>query len=111
VLFAMNQRYPDAKQQFLEAVAINPEHVQAYVDLGTLCLDTRDYAEAITYSQRALALDPSRLNCHLNIGLALRAQGRRNEAIEQFKYVLSVSPNDPDANRELRQTLATPGGS
>jgi len=111
VLFAMSQRYPEAKEQFLEAVAINPEHVQAYVNLGTLCIDTREYAEAITYSQQALALDPSRLNCHLNIGLALRAQGRRDEAIEQFKYLLSVSPNDPDATRELRQTLATPGGS
>jgi Flp pilus assembly protein TadD len=108
VLFAMNQRYREAKDQFLEAIAINPEHVQALVNLGTLCIDTREYAEAITYSQRALSLDPKRLNCHLNIGLALRAQGRRNEAIEEFKYVLSVAPNDPDANRELRQTLATP---
>jgi tetratricopeptide (TPR) repeat protein len=106
VLFAMNQRYREAKDQFLEAIAINPEHVQALVNLGTLCIDTREYAEAITYSQRALSLDPKRLNCHLNIGLALRAQGRRNEAIEEFKYVLSVAPNDPDANRELRQTLA-----
>jgi protein O-mannosyl-transferase len=111
VLFAMNQRYAEAKQQFLEAIAINPEHVQAYVNLGTLCVDTREYDEAIAYSQRALALDPKRLNCHLNIGLALRALGRRNEAIEQFKYVLSAFPNDPDANRELRRTLALPGGS
>jgi protein O-mannosyl-transferase len=110
VLLAMNQRYPEAKEQFLEAAAINPEHVQAYVNLGTLCIDTRDYAEAVTYSRRALALDPKQINCHLNIGLALRAQGRRNEAVEQFKYVLSLSPNDPDANRELRQTLAMPGG-
>jgi tetratricopeptide (TPR) repeat protein len=111
VLLGMHHRYPEARDQFLRAIAVNPEHVQAYVNLGTLCIETGDYAEAIAYSQSAVNLDPRLPNAQLNIGIALRAQGRYSEAIKQFEYVLSVSPNDAEASRELRQTLAIKRGS
>jgi protein O-mannosyl-transferase len=101
----------EAKQHFLKAIAIDPEHVSAYVNLAALCGQTADFAGTITYSQRALQLDPTLSICHYNLALALRAEGRLDDAIRHFRDVLNLSPNDPDATRELTRTLAMRGGS
>jgi tetratricopeptide (TPR) repeat protein len=74
--------------------------------LYALCGETGDFAGAITYNERALVLDPTLLICHDNIALALRAQGRLDEAIDRFRYLLTLSPNDVDAERELDRRRA-----
>ncbi|HUE16619.1 MAG TPA: tetratricopeptide repeat protein [Planctomycetaceae bacterium] len=104
-------QYREAKAHFLRAIEIDPDHVSAYVNLGALCGETGDFAGAITYNERALALDPTLLICHYNIALALRAQGRLDEAIDRFRYLQTLSPNDVDAERELDRTRAMRRGS
>jgi|HubBroStandDraft_6_1064221.scaffolds.fasta_scaffold01769_5 cytochrome c-type biogenesis protein CcmH/NrfG len=103
--------YQQAKQHFLRAIEIDQDHVSTYENLGALCGEMGDFAGSITYNERALQLDPTLLICHYNIGLALRAQGRLDEAIGQFRYLLSVSPGDADARRELDRTQAMPHGA
>jgi tetratricopeptide (TPR) repeat protein len=111
LLFWQRHEYQQAKQHFLRAIEIDRDHVSTYENLGALSGEIGDFDGSIVYNQRALQLDPSLLICHYNIGLALRAQGRLDEAIGQFRYLLSVSPADADARRELERTLAMQRGS
>jgi len=104
-------QYREAKQHFVRAIQIDNDHVSAYVNLGALCGETGDFADSILYNERALELDPTLSICHYNIALALRAQGRLDEAIDRFRYLLTLSPNDVDAQRELDRTRAMQRGS
>jgi tetratricopeptide (TPR) repeat protein len=70
-----------------------------------------DFAGSIAYNQRAIALDPASSICHYNLALALRAQGRFDDAIRHFQDVLNLSPNDADATRERDRTLEMRRGS
>ena len=63
------------------------------------------YADAIALSQRALEIDPSLLTCHSTIALALRAQGRLDEAIRQYRYLIEAAPSDEQMRIELARTM------
>jgi tetratricopeptide (TPR) repeat protein len=111
LLLWKRHQYQEAKQHFLRAIEVDKDHLSAYENLGALCGEMGDFAGAITYNQRALQLDPTLRICRYNIALALRAQGRLPEAIDQFRYLLKVAPQDADATRELDRTLKMLRGS
>jgi tetratricopeptide (TPR) repeat protein len=79
--------------------------VNAYINIGVVCMALGQYADAITLSQRALEIDPSLLTCHSTIALALRAQGRFDEAISQYHYLIETAPSDQQSRIELARTL------
>jgi tetratricopeptide (TPR) repeat protein len=57
--------------------------------------------EAISHFETALRIDPTSLDAHVNLGIALSGlPGRRPEAIRHFEAALRVKP-DP----EIRQML------
>jgi tetratricopeptide (TPR) repeat protein len=85
--------------------------VSAYINLAALCGQLGDFAGSIAYNQRAIELDPASSLGHYNLALALRAQGRIDDAIRHFRDVLKLSPNDADAKRELDRTRAMQRGS
>ncbi len=98
--------YKSAKQNLLHAVAINPDHVNAYAWLGTADLELGDYRETIAASQRALELDPKMVRARHNLALALLATGRTDDAIRQFEYLVNLLPDDPEARQNLERALA-----
>ena len=111
LLFWKRRQYQDARQHFLRATEIDTDHVSAYQNLGALCGEMGDFAASVNYNQRALELDPTLRICRYNLALALRAQGRLGDAIDQFRFLLKTAPDDADAKRELERTLAMPRGS
>ena len=111
LLLWKRHQHQEAKQHFLRAIEVDKDHLSTYENLGALCGEMGDFAGAITYNQKALQLDPTLRICRYNIALALRAQGRLPEAIDQFRSLLKVAPGDPDATRELDRTLEMMRGS
>ena len=57
------------------------------------------YNEAITYLDRALAIDPNYKEALNDKGLALYNLGRYDEAITYFDMALAIDPNYKDALR------------
>jgi Flp pilus assembly protein TadD len=106
VILCGRRQYDQARRHLLRAIEVKPNYSQSYVNLGVLSMVTGHYADAITDSQHALELDPSMLGCHHTIALALRAQGRLDEAVSQFRYLVRMSPEDRQARLELERTLA-----
>jgi superkiller protein 3 len=57
--------------------------------------------------QRALELDPNYALAHNNLGIVLEAQGKRPEALRQYRLALDANPDYEDARFNL-QRLQTP---
>ncbi len=61
-----------------------------------------DYASALVFYQRALQMDPGDATLALNVAIGLETIGRATEAIEKYRYVLSLDPTLNDARERLR---------
>lgn len=77
--------------------------MNAYINIGVVCMALGQYADAIRFSQGALEIDPSLLTCHSTIALALRAQGRFDEAISQYHYLIEACRATSKAESSLRE--------
>jgi tetratricopeptide (TPR) repeat protein len=61
---------------------------------GVELLDAGKYEEAITYFDKALAIEPNDVDALNNKGIALHNLGKNQEAIALFDKVLLIKPND-----------------
>jgi arylsulfatase A-like enzyme/Flp pilus assembly protein TadD len=65
-----------------------------YESLSGIALNQKDYANAIVYGEKAVALKPGRMEVHYNLGVAY-AQSQQNEAAaKQFEQVLALMPGN-----------------
>jgi Flp pilus assembly protein TadD len=112
LLLLKRRKFEEAKRHYLRALEIDETFVNAHVNLAFLCLTMGDNSAAIAHAERALELHPPQPQaCHVCIGLALRGQGRLDEAIHRLRYAVELSPNDEIAKRELARTLEMKRGS
>jgi tetratricopeptide (TPR) repeat protein len=56
-----------------------------------------DFDKAADLLKHAESLDPNNITSKINMGIILRHQNKRNEAIAEFNQVLAVSPENPAA--------------
>jgi serine/threonine-protein kinase len=90
----------DALLQRLLDEALLPNPVPALDTLGTLRLQAGRTAEAAELLERAAALQPS-AGLHYKLGLALAAEGRRQEALDSLRAARDLDPE----SEEIRQAL------
>ncbi|HEY4739279.1 MAG TPA: tetratricopeptide repeat protein [Candidatus Acidoferrales bacterium] len=78
--------HPDAAiVEFKKAGELDPKLAAAFVDLGAVLIEKRDYAAAIPPLKHALELDPNLEGTQRLIGYALLAQGYATEAIPHLE--------------------------
>ncbi len=56
----------------------------AYVDLGTIYMDRKEYAEALAATQRAVKLDPGQPDMHFRLGRLYQAMGNTTAAEKEY---------------------------
>jgi tetratricopeptide (TPR) repeat protein len=71
--------------EFQKAAELDPKLAAAFVDLGDVFIEKRDYAAAITSLKRALELSPNLEGAHQLLGYALLARGYATEAIPHLE--------------------------
>src|SRR5580658_3349510 len=74
-----------AVAEFQKAAELDPKLNAAFVDLGGVLIEKRDYAAAIPPLKRALELSPNLEGAHQLLGYALLAQGFAAEAIPHLE--------------------------
>ncbi len=74
-----------AVAEFQQASELDPSLTAAFVDLGGVLIEKRDYADAIPPLKRALELSPDLEGAHRLLGYALLAQGYATDAIPHFE--------------------------
>ena len=98
-----------ALEHYRKAAAFPSPSAQFHADLGDAFLAIGQFDEAIQQCQRALELDPGRVDVHNNLGAALVGRGRIDEAMAHFQRVLEITPDDAEAHNDLGFALAARG--
>jgi tetratricopeptide (TPR) repeat protein len=72
--------------------------------MGLLSLHAEQYDHAVEWISRAIRQNP-KTEYLTNLGIALRNQGRREEALKVFDKAVQLDPNDADLWRNLGNAL------
>jgi protein O-GlcNAc transferase len=74
-----------AIEEFQKATVSDPNLVEAFLNLGEVYLETRDYSDAVVSLKHALELKPELEAVHLQLGYALLAEGYAEEAVPHLE--------------------------
>ena len=110
-----NGQLDAALVEIQKATQLDPKLAVAFVDLGDVYIEKREYAAAIPPLKRAIELSPSLEDAHRLLGYALLAQGYADEAIPHLQKAHEVNALGialleagklPDAVTVLQRALA-----
>ena len=94
--YISKQLFQEAIVEYEKAIALKPNHKEAYNKLGTCYNQQNDYNNAIKMFQKAVSLDPNYkdayinlVNCYFNLGNCYIQQKKYNNAIEIYNKMIS----------------------
>jgi Flp pilus assembly protein TadD len=90
-----------AKKHLRLAIDIAPHYAEAWNELGVVCYQTGDYPAAEQHFRRALQEDPGAYWALVNLGGALLALGKNQEALEINQRAVKRAPQDALAHAQL----------
>ncbi|HXN65158.1 MAG TPA: tetratricopeptide repeat protein [Candidatus Acidoferrales bacterium] len=88
----------EAYERVLEA---DPDHVHAWMNLGTLHYEQGSLAEAAECFRRAAASEPTNALAHYNLGSVLEALGELGEARTHLRRAIALNERSADAHYNL----------
>lgn len=98
----LEESRPDqAADLYLRLITVEPDHVAAHVNLGTIYYNQSDYKGAERHYRAALALDPSYSLAYFDLGNVLDETGRVQEAIQIYLSAIKHTPGYGDAHYNL----------
>jgi arylsulfatase A-like enzyme/predicted Zn-dependent protease len=100
-LDSVEGRVDEGIRKVREALAGDPEIVEAYLMLGTMNEKAKREAESLAAYQKAVALDPENDAAVFSLALAYKNAGRLDAAEAGFERVLTLSPRDWKSQYQL----------
>jgi tetratricopeptide (TPR) repeat protein len=91
----------EAEDAYGRAIALDPGHADAHVNLGRLLHERRAPAAAEDHYRKALAIDPGHAVAAFNLGVALEDLGRVRAAIASYERAIALDANNADAHYNL----------
>jgi tetratricopeptide (TPR) repeat protein/capsular polysaccharide biosynthesis protein len=98
-------RLTDAEEVYLEVLRSDPQCADAWQLLGVIALQIQDAAAALPLIARAIELDPSQAHYFNNLGNALFAQKKLDDAEAMYRQAIALAPTYPEAVYNLGNTL------
>ncbi|MEE2567021.1 tetratricopeptide repeat protein [Hyphobacterium marinum] len=89
-------RFEDAIEVIRAGIYAKPDHADLWNAMGTVLIESGDPAQALTFYQEALRLDPAFGRAHNNIAFALELMGDLDASIEAFDQALENAANRED---------------
>lgn len=90
-----------AREAYERALALEPRHADARVNLGRLLQEEGEALDAVGQYLAALASDPEHPTAAFNLGTALEDLGRTGDAIAAYERALEADPDFADAHYNL----------
>lgn len=87
-----------AEAAYRRALALAPDHVDAYLNFGAMLCEEKRCDEATALYDQALNHCPNEPLIHFNRAVALEDQGRLHEALASYERCLALSPRLADAH-------------
>jgi tetratricopeptide (TPR) repeat protein len=88
----------EAAEAYRRALALDPRHADAHVNLGRLMHESGDAEAAREHYHRALDCRPDDATAAFNLGVALEDLGRPREALAAYENALALDPGNADAH-------------
>lgn len=98
-----------AREAYRRALAADPRHVEALLNLGRLLHEDGDAEAAEGLYRRALAADPGSSLAAFNLGVALEDQRRPDEAAAAYEQAVEADPDLAEAHFNLARLLEKRG--
>jgi tetratricopeptide (TPR) repeat protein len=95
----------EARAAYEKAIALDPVHIDAHINLGRLLHEDGDLRGAEKQYRVALSADPAHPVAAFNLGVALDDQGRLADAAEAYRRAIELDPDNPDAHYNLAGIL------
>ncbi|MBI3179123.1 MAG: tetratricopeptide repeat protein [Deltaproteobacteria bacterium] len=107
---ALEDDDPDgAYESYLAALAQDPEHLEAMINIGRLCSEAGDTPRAAAYFRQAIRVNPTHPVAHFNLAVTLHDVGRLSEAETAYRAALARDPHFADAHFNLAALLDETG--
>jgi tetratricopeptide (TPR) repeat protein len=97
--------YAEADKRFSRYLELEPDDPGVRTDLASAKLFQGQTTEARQMYQAVLEQHPDFLQAHVNLGIALHAEGREDEALEHFKRARELAKT-PEQTQRVDQILA-----
>lgn len=91
----------DAIGYYRAALAIRPQEVVVYYNLGSSMRTIGQLDEAVGYLEQAVHLDPTSAKSHNNLGTILSDQGQFDEAIDHYTQALKLDSTFAEAQANI----------
>jgi tetratricopeptide (TPR) repeat protein len=92
---------PAALASFRRATEIDANHADAWVGLGALYVQARNYRDAVPALEKAAALAPASARAQLNLGSAYRGAGEVTKAEAAYRRSLEIRRGYAEAHFNL----------
>src|SRR5262249_47389818 len=99
----------EARDAYERAIALDPPHVQAHINLGRLLHSQSRLEEAERHYRCALDVQPDNATAPFNLGVALEDGKRFAEAIEIYERATATAGAIPDAHFNLARLYEQTG--
>lgn len=87
-----------AEAAYRKVLALDPDHTDAYLNLGALLCESKRCGEAVALYDEALRRFPNEALLHFNRAVALEDKGRLADALSGYNTSLQLDPDLADAH-------------
>ncbi len=99
----------DARDAYRRALALDPHHADAHVNLGRLLHEGGQAAAAEDHYRQALELRPEDATAAFNLAVVLEDEGRVADAVRAYEHALDIDASNADAHFNLARLLERGG--
>ena len=94
-----------AEKLYKETLKTNPNHVDAYNNLGVILLRSGKPQKAKSCCEKAIEINPNYASAHNNLGNALNLLGEHQKAKSCYEKAIEINPNNVDSHKNFGTVL------
>jgi Tfp pilus assembly protein PilF len=99
--FMLQHQYAQAEPYLEQAIRVAPYSAEQFAYLGVAQMELGKLQPAEGNLRQAIQRSPRAHHYHYLLGMILEKQGRKAEAMEQYRAELGINPNDADARNAV----------
>ena len=102
ILLLGNGRSQEALQSNLQALRLNPYHINTINNLGAIHGALGNIPKSIQAFETALKIWPDYVSAHNSLAKLYEKAGMKEKAIDELRKILRIDPNNKRANENLK---------
>lgn len=76
--------------EYQQALKLNPNYIEAYMNIGAIYVDKKDYDQALQQFKKVVELNYYYGKAHYNLGMVYLYKGEKEKAQEELKILKSM---------------------